>query len=91
METRICRWCEEGPGTRPGGPCPGCKYAKQLKLIVPGPKHPAMVKGAIRDQSELLEGPTDVVLLMESREPLKPIGGAQEADTLFNDTYLQPK
>lgn len=50
-----------------------------------------MVKGAIRDQSELLEGPTDVVLLMESREPLKPIGGAQEADTLFNDTYLQPK
>ena len=85
IEMRACRWCGgSGQNTEPqheGGPpgtgaCPGCRGAKELKVIVPGPKHPALVKGAVRDASKLPGGNDDVVALMEAREPLKPLTGA---------------
>jgi hypothetical protein len=85
VETRACRWCNgSGQNTEPeseggpptGGSCPGCRGAKQLKVIVPGPKHPALVKGAVRDASKMPSGNDEVVALLEAREPLKPITGA---------------
>ena len=82
VETRACRWCngsgvdDSGEGPSAGGACPGCRGAKQLQVVIPGPKHPALVKGVVRDLSKLPGGPDDVVVLMEAREPLKPITGA---------------
>lgn len=81
-ETRACRWCngsgvddssEQEGGPPRSGPCPGCRGAKQLKVIVPGPKHPALVKGAIRDATKMAD---DGSHLLEAREPMKPITGA---------------
>lgn len=87
-EMRTCRWCAgsgvespdayEGqppPGVRPGGPCVGCGGAKQLSVIVPGPNHPAWVKGTVREESKARDLPVET-LLMENHEPLKPVVGA---------------
>lgn len=62
VEQRDCRWCggsgvESGgnyegsppPGVKVGGACVGCKGAKKLRVVVPGPKHPAWLKGTVRD------------------------------------------
>ena len=82
VETRACRWCngtgvdDSGEGPSAGGACPGCRGAKQLQVVIPGPKHPALVKGVVRDLSKLPSGSDDVVVLMEAREPLKPVTGA---------------
>ena len=82
VETRACRWCngtgvdDSGEGPTAGGACPGCRGAKQLQVVVPGAKHPAMVKGVVRDLSKLPDGPGEVVIMMEARESLKPITGA---------------
>lgn len=85
IETRACRWCngsgqnaepESEGGSPVGGACPGCRGSKQLKVVVPGPKHPALVKGAVRDATKMPSGNDEVVALMEAREPLKPITGA---------------
>lgn len=85
VESRACRWCngtglDDSPshegGPSRGGACPGCRGARQLQVIVPGPKHPALVRGTVRDASKMPNGSDDVVALMEAREPLKPITGA---------------
>lgn len=83
VETRTCRWCNGSgqdttgaEGAPPsGGLCPGCKGAKNLQVIIPGPKHPAMVKGTVRDASKLPHDDNGLTAMMEAREPMKPITG----------------
>lgn len=61
-EMRTCRWCngtgieqggehelENGAPLKAGGPCVGCRGEKQLRVILPGPNHPAWVKGTVID------------------------------------------
>ncbi len=86
-EIRTCRWCngsgieanqEEGtqdPRTRPGGPCVGCHGAKKLSVVMPGPNHPASVKGTVRDAQVGRDLPVEA-LLMENRQPMRPVAGA---------------
>ena len=87
-EMRTCRWCggtgvesanaydgSPPPGVKPGAPCVGCAGAKQLKVILPGPKHPAWVRGTVRDGSRAGEVPVQT-LLMENHRPMSPILGA---------------
>lgn len=79
VETRQCRWCN-GSGKdedaesqeRTGGVCPGCRGAKKVDVILPGPNHPVVIKGSVRDAalSDGLpydEGPPN---------PLQPVKGA---------------
>ena len=87
-EMRACRWCSgtgvesadayEGPpppGVTPGGPCVGCRGAKNLSVIIPGPKHPAWVKGTVRDGSKVRAMPVEA-LLLENQRPMQPVLGA---------------
>ena len=87
VETRDCRWCngsgvesgsyegEPPPGVKVGGACVGCKGAKKLKVILPGPKHPAWLKGAVRDAEKARDLPVEVEL-SERQSPGRPVLGA---------------
>jgi len=93
VETRTCRWCNgtgqnaepEGEGRPPApGACPGCGGSKNVQVLVPGPKHPALVKGTVRDESKAPAGDNGLTAMMESREPMKPItGGVAGAKVTF--------
>lgn len=86
-EVRACQFCggtglesaqSEGPpppGVRPGGPCVGCRGAKNLTVIIPGPKHPAWVKGSVRDEKLAANLPVEAVL-SESQRPMQKVAGA---------------
>ena len=79
LVTRECRWCsgtgvDEDPETRrhTGGSCPGCRGAKKLEVILPGPNHPVVIKGSVRDSAvsdgfDLGEAPA---------MPMQPVKGA---------------
>ncbi|MEW6277974.1 MAG: hypothetical protein AB1758_05075 [Candidatus Eremiobacterota bacterium] len=90
VETRVCRWCngtgrsdpsEEGI-PNPGGPCPGCRGAKKLRVILPGPQHPAVVKGTVRDSAvvgeldSMMPETAAMMQFQESRNPTQPVTGA---------------
>jgi hypothetical protein len=86
-EVRACQFCggtgveaadTEGPpppGVRPGGPCVGCRGAKNLTVIIPGPKHPAWVKGTVRDEKAVANLPVEAVLA-ENQRPMQKVVGA---------------
>lgn len=85
VESRTCRWCNgsgqntepEGEGRPPtSGACPGCGGSKNVQVIVPGPKHPALVKATVRDVAKAPAGDDGLTAMMEAREPMKPITGA---------------
>ena len=52
LETRTCRWCS-GSGLylveAHESKCPGCQGAKTVKVVIPGPEHPAPVRGNVSD------------------------------------------
>lgn len=90
VETRDCRDCG-GTGVmgdymegepQPGmpskeGPCVTCGGRKTVQVILPGPNHPAWVKGTVVDAALVAEG--DAGLLDErlaGRGPMEPVPGA---------------
>ncbi|MBS2035692.1 carboxypeptidase regulatory-like domain-containing protein [bacterium] len=93
VESRTCRWCNgSGQNTEPegeggpvrGGACPGCGGSKTVQVIVPGPKHPALVKGTVRDIAKAPAADDGLTAMMEAREPMKPItGGISGAKASF--------
>lgn len=50
IEVRDC-WACEGSGEKDGERCKDCLGNKTLKVVVPGPNHPAQVKGSVRDKT----------------------------------------
>lgn len=50
IEVRDCRICS-GSGESKGERCKGCLGNKKLKVVIPGPNHPAQIKGTVRDFS----------------------------------------
>ena len=101
IEERECRWCggtgvngpdlaESGaPGTQPGATCIGCRGRKRLQVIVPGPNHPALVKGTVRDAA--VAGRLDpeaaaMAQFMENRDPREPVQGAVGDATLVAES-----
>lgn len=96
-EERACRWCdgtgkdvpqEEGIPVPTGGKCPGCRGAKRLRVVIPGPNHPAVVKGTVRDAAALGNVAYDpeaqaVLAFEESRGPGPVRGAVQNAKILF--------
>ncbi len=107
VEERACRWCggtgeagqmQEG-GPVSDGPCPGCRGAKKLKVVVPGPNHPAVVKGTVRDLAALgdIAGNPDAIALMTMQEGQNPgpvTGAVPNATVVFEGsdkvTYAVP-
>lgn len=93
-ETRVCYWCngtglaaDEVEGRTTGGKCPGCRGAKKLKCILPGPNHPAEVRGTVRDATalgDMANNPEAAALMAfeENRRP-GPIRGAVSAKISF--------
>lgn len=53
----------------------GCRGAKNLTVILPGPEHPAWVKGTVRDASKAQNLPVETAL-MENQRPMQPVVGA---------------
>ena len=93
VEERECRWCggtgvngpdldaAGAPGTQPGAPCIGCRGRKRLQVIVPGPNHPALVKGTVRDAAVVGSQGHDpeaaaMSRFVENRNPMEPVQGA---------------
>ncbi len=95
-EVRDCRWCggtgeggderemAMGEGMPPrgggGGVCPGCRGKKKLSVVIPGPNHPAVVRGSVRDLKAMGDeamNPEAAALLAfhENRSP-GPVKGA---------------
>lgn len=81
-EERTCRWCggtglagpmDEGPHNT-GGKCPGCRGAKKLTVVIPGPNHPAMVRGTVRDATKM--GEDSPLLSFEESHTPGPVRGA---------------
>ncbi len=50
VESMDCQSCQ-GSGEVEGERCRGCLGAKKLKVVIPGPNHPAQLKGTVRDLS----------------------------------------
>lgn len=88
VEQRDCRWCggsgvERGesyegsppPGVKVGGACVGCKGARKLRVVLPGPKHPAWLKGTVRDAEKVRGMPVEVEL-NERINRTQPVLGA---------------
>src|SRR5947208_5615426 len=85
LEVRVCRECggsgkdngtSGGEGMpAPGGKCPACAGSGKVEVTLPGPKHPALVKGSVYD---LAAYPADnpVAQFMTERNPMQPIPGA---------------
>ncbi|GMU54383.1 MAG: hypothetical protein AMXMBFR33_35290 [Candidatus Xenobia bacterium] len=84
----------QGEGMPPrgggGGVCPGCRGKKKLSVIVPGPNHPAVVRGSVRDVKAMgaeATSPEAAALLAfhENRSPGPVKGAVGGAKVVFDN------
>ena len=81
VESMPCPVCQgSGEGKEAGKRCSTCLGAKKLKAIVPGPNHPVLIKGTVRELA-VFQDRDEAERVAESeakehRPSLKPVRGA---------------
>lgn len=87
IESLPCPVCQgSGEGKQAGKRCATCLGAKKLKAVVPGPNHPMLVKGTVRDLAAFKdEEEAEQIAETEAKDhrlSLKPVRGAVGQATL---------
>lgn len=81
VESLPCPVCRgSGEGKEAGKRCSTCLGAKKLKAVVPGPNHPVLIKGTVRDLAAFKDRQeAEQVAEAEAKDhrlSLKPVRGA---------------